>query len=128
MSGSAVGSFARISIVIALLSGALVAVVAAPRGEPVLLWSLLGWLIMALIGVVAGVWMVRVHGRPGSGFLMALGTGMLARLFISAAGALAAAQQGVDIVYAYLAGLFTGYLPLQVFEVTWFFRRARSQG
>ncbi len=85
-----------------------------------------GWAIMAIIGVITGLWMVRVYGKPGSGFLAAMATGMLARLFLSASVALWAAQHGVGYVWAFLAGLFAGYLPLQAFEVAWFFREARK--
>lgn len=127
MSRSDTGRFAVFCVLIAACSGAAVLAYALPRGEHVVRWSVLGWLIMAVIGVAAGIWMVRVHGRPGSGFMAALGAGMLTRLLVSAAVALVAAQQGIEIVWAYLIGLFTGYLPLQVFELTWFLRKARNR-
>jgi len=117
--------FAAICGLIAAASGIAVYLVAAPRGAEIVRWSMGGWAIAAAVGVIAGLWMVRVHGKPGSGFLAAMGTGMLARLFISAAVALWAARHGIECVSAYLAGLFTGYLPLQAFEVTWFLREAR---
>ena len=47
--------------------------------------------------------MERKHGSPGSGFLIALGTCMLARLFASVAGALVAAASGTDAVWAFFA-------------------------
>ena len=124
MNGPGTGRFAAICMAVALFSGLAVLLFAMPRGEQFLRWSLFGWSSMAMIGVAAGLWMVRVHGRPGSGFMAALGAGMLARLFVSAAGALVAGQQGIEVVWAYLAGLVTGYLPLQVFELTWFYRRS----
>jgi len=119
------GLFAAICGLISAASGIAVYLVAAPRGAEIVRWSMTGWAIMAVIGFTTGLWMVRVHGKPGSGFLAAMGAGMLARLFISAAVALWAARHGIEYVSAYLAGLFTGYLPLQAFEVTWFFREAR---
>jgi hypothetical protein len=118
-------TFATLCGLIAVTSGIGVYTVAAPRGVDIVRWSMGGWAIMAAVGVITGLWMVRVHGKPGSGFLAAMGTGMLARLFLSAAVALWAAQHGVEYVLAFLAGLSTGYLPLQAFEVTWFFREAR---
>ena len=119
------GRFAAICIPIAVVTGIAVYAVAAPRGAEIVRWSMSGWAIMAVVGIATGLWMVRVHGKPGSGFLAAMGTGMLARLFLSAAVALWAAQHGIECVGAFLAGLFTGYVPLQAFEVTWFFREAR---
>lgn len=125
MSGPGTGRFAVVSIAIVTASGLVVAAIAGPRGEPFLRWSLSGWSIMAGIGVATGLWMVRVHGRAGSGFMTALGTGMLARLFVSAAGAFVASRQGIEAVWAYLPGLVSGYLPLQVFEMAWFYRKTR---
>ena len=119
------GTFATLCGSIAVASGITVYAVAAPRGVEIVRWSMGGWAIMAAVGVITGLWMVRVHGKPGSGFLAAMGTGMLARLFLSAGGALWAAQYGFEYVWAFLAGLVAGYLPLQAFEVTWFFREAR---
>jgi hypothetical protein len=119
------GRFATLCTLIAVVTGVAVYAVAAPRGGEIVRWSMTGWAIVAVIGVVTGIWMVRVHGKPGSGFLAAMGAGMLARLFLAAAVALWAAQHGIEYVWAFLAGLFTGYLPLQAFEVTWFFREAR---
>ena len=107
---------------IAGLSGALLFLAAFPRGEGFLRWSLLGWVVMASIGVVGGVWAVRAHGRPGAGFIVAIGTCMLARLFASALGAWGAARHGMPAVWPYLTGLTAGYVPLQLFELGWFVR------
>jgi len=122
---SRTGRFAAVCGLIAVATGVAVYAVATPRGAEITRWSMTGWAIMAVTGVVTGLWMVRVHGKPGSGFLAAMGTGMLARLFLSAGVALWAAQHGIEYVWAFLAGLVTGYLPLQAFEVAWFFREAR---
>lgn len=95
------------------------------RGASALRWGALGWAIMALTGLAGGVWMARTHGRQGSGFLVALGTCMLARLFGSVGGALAAAARGTEAVWPYLAGLCAGYVPLQLFEIGWFLRLSK---
>ena len=99
---------------------------AAPRGERVVGWSLLGWLVMSVTGVVGGSWLVAKHGSLGWGFFAALAACMLARLLFGGAGALAAALRGPEAPWAYLAGLGVGYLPLQVFETGWFLRRSKS--
>ena len=125
MTGAA-GRFLIVCGVIALVSGAALAWFGSARGEGFLRWSLLGWLVMASIGVVGGVWAVRVHGRPGAGFIVAIGTCMLARLFASALGAWGAARHGMPAVWPYLTGLTAGYVPLQLFELGWFVRRARE--
>jgi hypothetical protein len=110
---------------IATASGLLLFAVASARGVDAARWSLLGWLVMALTGVLGGSWLTAAHGRPGSRFIVALGTCMLARLFGSAAGAVAAVLAGGGAVWPYVAGLGVAFLPLQVFEVGWFLRRGR---
>jgi hypothetical protein len=95
------------------------------RGGLALRWGFTGWAIMAVTGVAGGVWLTRTHGRQGSGFLVALGTCMLARLFASVGGALGAAVRGTDAVWPYLVGLCAGYVPLQLFEVGWFLRLSK---
>jgi hypothetical protein len=100
---------------------------AVSRGPTALRWGALGWSITALIGLAGGAWMARTHGKPGAGFLVALGTCMLARLFASVAGALVAATRGLDAIWPYVAGLGAGYVPLQLFELGWFLRRSKSR-
>jgi hypothetical protein len=110
---------------ITLAVGLAVLPLAISRGAAAVQWGVSGWLIMATTGMAGGVWLVFKHGKQGSGFLVALGTCMLARLFASAAGAFGAAQQGMEAVWPYIVGLCTGYLPLQLFELWWFVRSAR---
>lgn len=98
---------------------------ALAHGPVAMQWGVSGWLIMAGTGMAGGVWLVLKHGKQGSGFLVALGTCMLARLFASAAGAFGAAQQGMEAVWPYIVGLIAGYVPLQLFELWWFVRVAR---
>ena len=118
--------FASIGVAIALLSALPVLAFGRSHGRPILVWSLAGWAVMAVVGIAAGVWMVRSHGRPGSGFLAAVAGGMLSRLFLSAAGAAWAARQDIETVWAFLGGLVAGYVPLQAFELTWFIRKGRA--
>jgi len=82
---------------------------------------------MAAIGVGGGSWKVSQHGDAGSGFLVATGTCMLARLLLSAAGAFAAATRGPVVTYAYLVGLGAGYFPVQVLQMRWFLKRDRAR-
>jgi len=119
--------FAILGVAIVLASGLALLPLALARGEETVRWAVLGWTIMAITGVAGGTWMVRKHGQQGAGFLVALGTCMLARLFASVSGAAAAAMSGMDAVWPYVAGLAAGYLPLQAFELFWFIRRARKQ-
>lgn len=121
--------FAIIGVAIAAIAGLALLPLALARGGAALNWGLTGWAIMVLTGVAGGVWMTRTHGRSGSGFLVALGTCMLARLFASVGGALGAATRGTDAVWPYLVGLCAGYVPLQLFEIGWFLRlsKVRSQ-
>lgn len=120
------GRFLMLGVAIAGLSGTILGWSASPRGEGFLRWSMLGWLLMTAIGICGGVWTVRVHGRPGAGFVIAVGSCMLARLFASALGAWGAVRHGMPAVWAYLAGLTVGYVPLQLFELGWFVRRVKG--
>jgi len=122
---SGAGTFGLIGGAIAVAAGAALLPIAIAEGAVALQWGISGWLIMAVTGLAGGIWIVNKHGKQGSGFLVALGTCMLARLFASAAGAFGAALQGMEAVWAYIAGLSAGYLPLQLFEIWWFVRSAR---
>ena len=84
------------------------------------LWTAAGWLVAAGIGLVAGFWMNRVHGRAGAAFIVALGTCMLARLFAAAAVGGAATMAGRIAIWSFVVGLAAGFIPLQVLEVGWF--------
>jgi len=117
--------FAVLGGAIVVAAGLAVLPSALARGPETLRWGILGWSIMAVTGVAGGAWMDRKHGLQGAGFLVALGTCMLARLFAAVAGAAGAAMNGMDAVWPYLVGLGVGYVPLQLFETGWFIRRAR---
>jgi hypothetical protein len=125
MKASGALRFALLGGAIALASGLVLLPWALAEGPAAVQWGVSGWLIMAVTGLAGGVWLVIKHGKHGSGFLVALGTCMLARLFASAAGAFGAAQQGMEAVWPYIVGLISGYLPLQMFELWWFVRIAR---
>ena len=125
MTGSAAGRYAIWSGAVTLAAALLILAFAAAEGWAPARWSLLGWAIMAVTGVGGGAWVVRRHGDPGPGFLLALGTCMLARLIASALGAATAAVYGMEAVWPYLAGLVATFLPLQIFEMSWFLRQTR---
>jgi hypothetical protein len=87
-------------------------------------WAALGFAATAVPGLAAGAFLVRQHGRPGAGFVVALGAGMIARLLLGAAVASAAAWSDHAARTAAVAGLAAGFLPVMLFESLWF---ARSQ-
>jgi hypothetical protein len=118
-------TFALIGAALAVAAAAALLPLAIAEGAVALQWGVSGWLVMAASGLVGGTWMVHQHGKQGSGFLVALGTCMLARLFASAGGACGAAMQGMEAVWAYVVGLGAGYVPLQLFEIWWFVRSTR---
>ena len=117
--------FAILGGAIVILAGLAVLPVGLAHGELALRWGAVGWAVTAVTGVAGGAWMARLHGRQGSGFLVALGTCMLARLVASVGGALGAAVIGRPAVWPYILGLCVGYVPLQLFEIGWFLRWAR---
>jgi len=117
--------FVAIAATIEALAALAVGLLARPHGGRALAFALTGWGIMAAVGIVAGAFLVRAHGRPGSGFLAALAAGMLGRLFLAAVGCGWAALQDIGAVWSFLGGLLAGYAPLQAFELTWFVRRSR---
>jgi len=121
------GRFAVWAAGLALAAGLAIAILGGGRGATAAGWAVAGWLPMAVIGVAGGMWLNHKHGKPGAGFLIALGTCMLARLIVAAGGVIVALSRQPDLFWPYLAGLGAGYLPLQVFESVWFARRARDE-
>jgi hypothetical protein len=87
-----------------------------------LLWALGGWFLVSLIGVVAGGWVVSQHGTPGNGFLAGLVGGILARMALAVLGIAVASSSGRAAIVAFLAGVVAGFVPVQIFELSWFFR------
>ena len=90
-------------------------------------WSLIGWGVMSLFGVIGGSWMAAVHGRPGASFVGALVGCLLARMIAAALGALGAASIGYPAAWPYVIGLGAGYLPLQLFEAGWFLTQGKAR-
>lgn len=110
---------------ILILSG-LSASAAALRGKGSVSWALLGWAAAALPGLVAGIVLAERHGKPGSGFVLALGAGILTR-FVVVLGSLGAALVAGGGAYRpWLLGVVLGYVPMEIFEIVWFHRRARE--
>lgn len=85
-------------------------------------WTLAAWFLVSLIGVMAGGWVVSQHGKPGNGFLAGLVGGILARMTLAVLGGALAMSSGRAAVVAFLAGVVAGFVPVQIFEVFWFFR------
>ncbi len=117
--------FAVFGSVVSAVVGTMLAGLSTLHSVSAVRWGLTGWFLMALVGVAGGAWTVSVHGDPRPGFLAAVGTCMLLRLVFAAAGALAASTANTEALYAFLIGLGAGYVPLQVFEMSWFLRRNR---
>lgn len=127
MNRSRTARYAWASGAVALLAGLLSVGFTSPRGPAAIAWAIIGWGVMAVAGVAGGAWTVSRHGRPGSGFLVAIGACMLTRLFAGAAAAGAAASAGMSAVWAFLAGAGVTYVALQVFELSWFLRHPAPQ-
>jgi hypothetical protein len=113
---------------VAVSAGVVLLLFTLSRDATTVGWSLFGWLIMAMIGVIGGSLMEAAHGKPGTAFVGILVGSMLARLMASGLGAVAATTGGYEAAWPYLAGIVAGFVPLQVFEVIWFFRKGRRQG
>ena len=119
--------YALRSTAVATAAGTLLLLLTLSRGQAVVGWSLLGWILMTLVGVIGGSWMTALHGRPGSAFIGAVLGCMLARLVGSALGAWAVIPTGIEAARPYVVGLGVGYVPLQVFEARWFLHRAHRR-
>ena len=107
---------------IAAVGGSAVLPWSSASGAESLRWALLGWGLMSFAGLSGGAWLAREHGRPGTGFVVAMGTSMLARLFAAGTSLAGALLSGDGSYRACLVGLAAGYVPLQVFEILWFYR------
>jgi hypothetical protein len=91
-------------------------------------WAAGGAAAMAALGLAFGAWLVALHGRPSSEFLVALVAGMFARAVAALAGsAVALVAGGQAAAWAFISGLAAGWVPLQVFETVWFMRRAAPE-
>lgn len=116
-----------IAALVALASLAALSPLALNMWPGAIAWSLSGWLILAAVGAADGVWLNLRYGQAGSGFLLAMVTGMLARMLVVGIGTFLAFRAGEAAPWAFLAGVAAGFVPLQVFEVIWFLRLGREQ-
>jgi hypothetical protein len=123
---SPVSRYARTAVIVAVLALALawLALPGSLRQQGG--WLALGWALMSLGHVAGGCWMAARHGRPGSGFLVALGTSMIGRFVMAIAGGVATWFAGEAAAVAYVAGLGLGFVPLQTLESVWFLRASRT--
>lgn len=125
MNESLTWKYAGYGTMVALLSGAaLTPAVLSRGGSP--FWAILGWAAMSVLGAVGGCLLVSRHGRPGPAFLVVLGSSMLCRLVVAAAGLAFALQAGDTAMWSFLGGMIAGFLPQQMLEVAWFFRTAAA--
>ena len=103
------------------LAASAIGALAIARSGP---WALLGFLAMAVPGLVTGVALARSHGRAGSRFVLGLGVGFATRLVLAAIAASFAARAGGTAGVDLLVGLGAGFVPLFLFETAWFMRKA----
>ncbi len=96
-----------------------------PRGAVALLFAVLGWAPMALIGVAGGGWAVSRFGRVGVGFPLAVLTCILLRLSLGLGGLALAGVHAQEVPY--LAASLATFAAMQLYEMLWFLRRSRLQ-
>ena len=123
-SNSALSFALQAGVLASILAIALVLAL-RPHGGSAIRFALAGWGIIALTGVAGGAWIARNHGRGIVAFLVALQSCMLARLALAAGGAFVSWKAGEDAIRFFLTGLAVGFLPLQTFEIVWFYRRTQ---
>ena len=82
---------------------------------------------MALPGIAGGIFMARVHGRTGPGFVVALGSTFVVRLVLAGIVTYGAQRTGQGSVHGVLQGLAAGFVPLTALEMVWFAREAQRQ-
>jgi hypothetical protein len=119
---SASGRYGTLAAAIGVVATAMAAwLVSWPEARP---FAALGAASASLLGVVFGVWLVRVHGSAGTGVLRALAFGMLARAATLAGGTFLGLQRGVTSAWGFLIGFALAFTPLLALEIAWFLRRA----
>lgn len=111
---------AAVAVALALLA------LARYWGQPVPGWSLFGWVLASALGTICGARLVSLHGTPGTAFLKAHGSCILARLFTFAGGTAWAYSQSMEGALAFLVGVAAGYLPTQLLEMIWFASRTKN--
>ena len=113
---------AAATVVVALLLLAL----ARYLGWPVPGWTVVGWALASTVGVLCGARLVAVHGTPGTAFLKAHGSCILARSLTFAGGTAWAFSQSMEGALAFLIGVAAGYVPTQILELVWFASQTRN--
>ena len=89
-------------------------------------WAMGGFAAMALPLIATGAWLAHEHGRAGVSFVLGLGLGLLTRAVLLIVIVVGAASQGSGTLKGALAGLAVGFVPVTVFEMIWFARRAQA--
>jgi hypothetical protein len=128
MSAPAARRYLREAVVIGVATGLALGAAATIAGGVWKIWGPAGWLAATAIGLVAGAALVRSHGSPGWGFVVAMLAGMLARFVALAAGGVWAAWTGRTALVAFVAGFGAGFVPLQVHEAIFLRRGQEASG
>jgi hypothetical protein len=128
VSGDRTRRFLAGAAAVAAASGGAAWALTRPASTGALLWGGLGWGLMTAIGLSSGAWLAAAHGKSGSGFLAAMVAGILGRIAATLAGAAAAASAGRGSLWAYFVGLGSGFAPLMVYEMAFFYRAGRRAG
>lgn len=90
--------------------------------------ALTGWSVTTLLALGSGAWLAALHGRAPARFVAVMGAGFLARLIAIAAGTVIAATGAPGTLGGFLAGVGAAYVPLQTFEMIWFWRARGERG
>jgi hypothetical protein len=118
--------FASWGVLLAAASAGGALLLASPVRREALVWGAFGWLAMTSIGVASGAWLAVHHGSPGHGFLAGLVGGMLARLLAMTIGAVGVVLTGGGGVWGFAVGLTAGFLPMQAYEIAYFYLRGKK--
>ena len=127
MTSKGMTKFALGAAAAAVVGGALLAFGLAGRDAAVTFWAAAGFAAMVVPGLGCGIWLAYEHGRPGSRFVAAIGTGFVLRLVLAGACAFGAARAGGSAGVGLLSGLAAGFLPVMLFEMVWFASRMRTR-
>ena len=87
-------------------------------------WAAAAFLAIAVPAIAGGAWLVREHGRPGSGFVTAFGAGVAARVLGTAIVLTLSLDSGAAARRAASAALAFAFVPVMAFELAWFARGA----
>ncbi len=122
-----VGRWIAAASVVTALGAVVVVPWASSLGPGAVGWAASAWAAMAIVGIAAGAWLVNEYGRAGSGFVVAMGTGILLRSMVALGWVAWSLRAGGGAHRPCLAGLAAAYVPLQVLEVAWFHRAGRRR-